>query len=99
MKLKYAYGFVAAQVYRLLHVFPNSDPLMGFILPAAKNESAWKAPLFAFSSMFLFDIITRQLGIWTYVTSATYAFIALLFTQLLKNREASLKTYTGTGLA
>lgn len=97
MRFKYLVGSVLCNAYRLLRVFPNSDPIMGFVLPAAKGEPAWKAPLFAFVTMFSFDIITMSLGPWTYVTSSTYALIALAFPLLLKKRKTSLKLFLWAG--
>ncbi|MFH1392053.1 MAG: hypothetical protein ABIH20_07105 [Candidatus Diapherotrites archaeon] len=96
MKFNYLIGFLAANFYRLLRVFPNSDPLMGFILPAAKT-SWWKAPLFAFASILIFDIFTSGIGLWTWVTSVTYAFVALGFHFFLKEKKSSLKLFISSG--
>ena len=97
MNYKYLLGAIATNAYRLIRVFPNSDPIMGFIVPAAKNEPIWKAPLFAFVVMFSFDIITNHFGIWTYVTSTTYALVALLLHIQLKNKESKISTFLGAG--
>ncbi|MBI4210323.1 MAG: hypothetical protein HY544_02340 [Candidatus Diapherotrites archaeon] len=99
MEGKYLTGAILANAYRLLRVFPNSDPIMGFVLPAAKNEPFWKAPLFAFATMFTFDMLTSGIGAWTWVTSTTYALIAFAFTMLLKAEKPGLATYTKYGLA
>ncbi|MEK6958073.1 MAG: hypothetical protein AABW99_03795 [archaeon] len=96
MRFKYFFGAIASNVYRLLRVFPNSDPLMGFIVPASKSEAWWKAPLFAFATMFTFDLITR-FGTWTWVTASTYALIALALHSVLKNRKSTLKLFMGAG--
>ena len=96
---KYIVGFILTHFYRILRVFPNSDPLMGFILPAAKREKWWKAPLFAFLAMATFDLISGHLGIWTIITSVTYAAIALSYTFLLKGAKPSLSTYIPAGIA
>jgi hypothetical protein len=66
-------------------------------LPAAKNEPLWKAPLFAFTAMFSFDIITGAFGAWTIVTSLTYAFIGILAHFFLKQKKSSIKMFLGTG--
>ena len=99
MGFRYVYGAIISEVYRYIKVFPNSDPLMGLILPAARNEPRWKAPLLAFSTMFIFDIFTSGIGAWTWVTSATYALIALAFSLFLKGRKMGLRGYLGAGTA
>ncbi|PIN85091.1 MAG: hypothetical protein COV47_03980, partial [Candidatus Diapherotrites archaeon CG11_big_fil_rev_8_21_14_0_20_37_9] len=63
MKYKYLAGGIIANLYRFLRIFPNSDPIMGFVIPAAKNEKWWKAPLFAFATMFVFDFFTSGIGV------------------------------------
>ncbi len=98
MKFGYLLGAVAANAYRMLKVFPNSDPIIGFLLPAAKNESFWKAPLFAFATMFSFDLITSGIGTWTFVTSATYAIIALALHFHLRNQKSSLRLFMSNGV-
>ena len=69
---------------------------MGFVLPAAKNEAWWKAPLFAFSAMMVFDLVT-SFGVWSIVTAFTYALVALGARLYLKNKKSSLSTYAKTG--
>ncbi|MCR4335025.1 MAG: hypothetical protein NUV57_00630 [archaeon] len=95
---KYLIGFLGANFYRFLRVFPNSDPLMGFILPAAKNTEWWKAPLFAFASMVGFSYLINSVGPWTWVTATTYALIALGFHFFLKNKKSTLKLFISSGL-
>ena len=94
---KYAKGFVIAQLVRFLKVFPNNDPLMGFVLPAAKNEKWWKAPLFAFSAIIIFDLLT-SFGVWSIVTAATYALVAVGARFFLKNKKSSLFIYAKTSV-
>lgn len=94
MRFKYITGAILTEFYRLLRVFPNSDPIMGFILPAAKNEPYWKAPLFAFATMFIFDFFTSGIGAWTFVTSAMYALIAIAAGLYFRNRKAGIFPYT-----
>lgn len=99
MRFKYLWGAIAANAYRLLKVFPNSDPVMGFVLPAAKNGEWWKAPLFAFATMFSFDLITSGVGTWTIVTSTTYTMIALALHFELKSKTSTLKLFVSRGIA
>jgi hypothetical protein len=92
----YFVGFAVAQFLRILRVFPNNDPIMGFVLPASKNEEWWKGPLFAFSAMFLFDLFTG-FGIWTFVTAGTYALVAFGARAYMKGKKSSFGLYAKTG--
>jgi predicted membrane protein len=72
---------------------------MGVMLPYAKQEKWWAAPLFAFITMASFDLITWKVGIWTIVTSLTYAGIGLLFYfYYKKKKKVGLKEYLGSGV-
>lgn len=89
---------MACNFYRLLKLFPNNDPIMGFILPYGKQDKAWKVGLFAFSTMVAFDFITNKIGIWTWITAVVYGLIAIGFSKYLKNKKSSLRTYTFTAI-
>jgi len=97
MKYKYLAGGIIANLYRFLRIFPNSDPIMGFVIPAAKNEKWWKAPLFAFATMFVFDFFTSGIGVWTWVTAGTYSAIALGAGHFLKERKSSITNFLSAG--
>jgi len=97
MKYKYIAGAVVANLYRLLRVFPNSDPIMGFVIPAAKNEKWWKAPLFAFATMFVFDFFTSGIGVWTWITAGTYSVVALGAKYFLNHRKSSIASFLSAG--
>ena len=96
-KPKYLIGFILTMVFRLFRVFPNADPIMGFVVPAAKREPIWKSALFAFSAILLFDVITNAVGIWTVVTSLTYGAVAVMISIIIRNRKATLPKYIGVG--
>jgi hypothetical protein len=84
---------VFANVLRLFRVFPNNDPIMGFMLPNAR-KSMWKAALFAFTTMFIFDMITMKVGVWTVVTASVYALIAIGFSFFFKKiKVAKISQY------
>jgi len=89
---------VLANLLRLFRVFPNNDPIMGFMLPQAR-KSMWKAAIFAFSTMVLFDIITLKVGMWTVVTASTYALIAIGFSFFFKKiKVAKISHYLGASV-
>ncbi len=80
-------------VFRLIKIFPNNDPIMGFILPQTRS-SALKPAIFAFSAMFIFDFFTSGIGIWTIVTATVYAGLAILFSFFFKKiKKAKISQY------
>jgi len=89
---------VFCNLFRLLRI-PNADPIMGCMLPFAKQGKWWQAALFSFITMLSFDLITTQLGIWTVITAGTYASLGLFFHFIYKNRRVSLPQYLVGGLS
>jgi hypothetical protein len=93
--LKYVFSLAACNVYRFLKIFPNNDPIMGVMLPFARHDKAWRVGLFAFSTMFVFDLITLRYGIWTWGTAIVYGLLAIAFATYFKRmKKVGLKTYT-----
>ncbi|MFH0713696.1 MAG: DUF6580 family putative transport protein [Candidatus Micrarchaeota archaeon] len=97
--IKYAIMLVVCNLLRLLRFIPNFDPIMGSMLPFAKQDKWWASALFALLTMVSFDIITGFLGIWTAVTALTYAGLGVFFHFYYKNqKKVTLKTYVGSGV-
>ena len=97
--LKYVLSILFCNAYRLLRFIPNNDPIMGCMLPFARNDKWWKAPLFAFATMVSFDFITMRVGVWTGVTAITYAGLAIMFHFTYKRiGTVKLKHYIGSGI-
>jgi uncharacterized membrane protein YuzA (DUF378 family) len=49
--------------------------------------------------MFSFDLITQSFGVWTLVTSITYAVLGLIFWKYLKGKkDVTTKRYLGCGI-
>jgi len=97
---KYAIGILFCNAYRLLRFIPNNDPIMGCMLPFAKQGKWWHAALFALITMVSFDFITMRVGLWTAVTAGTYASLGLLFHfQYKRIKQVKLKHYLGSGVA
>ena len=86
---------VLANALRLFRIFPNNDPIMGFMLPEAR-KSMLKSALFAFVTMIIFDIITMQVGVWTIVTASVYALFAIGVSFFFKKiKTAKISYYLG----
>jgi uncharacterized membrane protein len=90
-------------LYRLLRFIPNNDPIMGVMLPYARQEKWWAAGLFAALTMASFDAITGKVGTWTVVTSLTYGILGIAFHFAFKRMQKNgskidLLTYLGSGI-
>jgi len=97
--LKYILSILFCNGYRLLRFIPNNDPIMGCMLPFARQGKWWQAALFALITMVSFDIITMRVGIWTLVTGLTYAGLGLGFHLTYKRiGKVKLKHYLGSGI-
>lgn len=88
-------GFTT-HLIRLIRFFPNTDPLMGSMLPLARQRKWWVSVLYVSFFMVLFDMVTGKVGLWTIGTTSIYALIAVSFAFLLKKKKSvTLSTYTG----
>jgi len=96
---RYLSALVFCNFYRILRIFPNNDPIMGFALPYAKRDKWWQAVLFAVVAMVSFDFIVGRVGIWTLGTAAAYGLIAGVFSFYFKRKKSvGLKTYAGSSI-
>jgi len=93
--MKYIITCITTFLIRLIRIFPNNDPIMGTMLPFAR-EKWWKSFLYVVLAMVGFDLITGKLGMWTLWTSLTYGVIALLFVLVFKKmKQLSMSKYIG----
>lgn len=92
--LKYVGSLIFCNIYRLLRIFPNNDPVMGCMLPFARQGKWWQALLFPLIAMVSFDFLSGRVGIWTIGTAATYAGLGLFFHLRFRNvKKMSLGKY------
>ena len=85
--LKYLAGLAFCNFYRILKVFPNNDPVMGFALPFARQGKWWHAILFPMLAMISFDFIVGRVGVWTVGTALAYGFVGLLAHSYFKGKS------------
>ncbi len=97
--LSFVLRLLFANGVRFFRLFPNNDPVLGVALPSAR-KNLWSGILFAIIAMVSFDIITGKVGIWTLVTSLTYAFVILVLGIVFsKMRHVSIKHYLFASIA
>ncbi len=80
-------GLGICTALRLARFFPSNDPIMAVTLPYAKRGPV-AASLFPALAMVLFDLLSRQVGVWTLVTAGTYGLIGLGLSYLYTKRAA-----------
>ena len=93
MKHKLSIGFITTAIFRLLKVFSNADPIMGFALTESKKGHPARAFAFPFLNIILIDFLMGFLGVWTIVTSVTYGLIGAVFVPIVRNKKSSLVLY------
>ncbi|MEK7138276.1 MAG: ECF transporter S component [Patescibacteria group bacterium] len=86
--LKYFTILIAGIALRFLPIkAPNIEPVMASTMPLAKKYGRTSGFIFAFLSMFLFDIIDGEVGAWTWVTAIVYGAIGIAASYYFKNRS------------
>ncbi len=91
---KYIVGFIACLLIRLIPFRPpNIEPILATQMPFAKAYGKIAGFLFAFLSMVLFDIITTQVGMWTFITASAYGLLGLWASIYFKNKNNSSWNY------
>ena len=97
--LKFLGSLAFCNLYRILRIFPNNDPIMGCALPLSRKGKWWHSVLFAMIAMVSFDLITARVGIWTIGTALTYGLVAALAWKYFKAKKSvGLKTYAKTSV-
>ncbi len=97
--VKYAISSILCNLVRLVRFFPNNDPIMAFMLPFSRQGKWFSSAVFVFATMFLFDFFTSGIGIWTWVTSITYAVLGLGAHFYFKRKaKTGLLDYLGAGI-
>lgn len=98
--IKYIIVFLSVFILRLMPFrAPNVEPVMTAIMPFGKVYGGIASFVFGFSSIFLFDLVTSGLGVWTLVTAIAYGSLGLGAHFYFKNRSGwkSYATYAVIG--
>jgi len=88
--LKYIIVFLGVMLIRLIPFrAPNVEPVLAAVMPLTKRFGALEGVVFALASIILYDALTAGLGIWTLVTAAAYAGLAVGAHFYFMHREPS----------
>ncbi len=97
--IKYLIGWLLVLLIRLVPFRPpNVEPLMATLMPYSKKFGWLSGFIFAFLGMVLFDVVTNQVGLWTWITGGTYGIVGIGAYFYFKNRAASAKNFVVYGI-
>jgi len=97
--IKFVLGWLLVFVIRLIPFRPaNFEPMMATIMPYSKKYSVITMFLFSFLSIFLFDLVTSGIGMWTWITAVAYGLLGVGSFFYFKNREATVRHFLTYGI-
>jgi len=92
--LKIILGFALCLVFRLIPVRPpNIEPLLAMQMPFAKVHGRLVGFVFAFFSIFLFDLLVGKVGVWTLITAVAYGVLGIWSVSFFKVRKMQRMNY------
>ena len=92
--LRFFIGFLFCLLIRLIPLRPpNIEPILATQMPFSKAYGKITGFLFGFLSMVFYDIITAQIGIWTFITASAYGFLGLWASVYFKNKNNNAWNY------
>lgn len=91
---KYIVGFIMCLLIRLIPFRPpNIEPILATQMPFSRAYGKVAGFFFAFLSIFLYDVITTKLGMWTFITAGAYGILAIWAGAYFKNRAGNSWNY------
>jgi len=91
---KYIVGFIVCLLIRLIPFRPpNIEPILATQMPFSRAYGKIAGFAFAFLSIFLFDVITSKLGMWTFITAFAYGLLGIWAIFYFKNKKGSALNY------
>lgn len=87
-QFKYTVIFLSAFALRLIPFrAPNIEPLMASIMPISKKFTKFTTFFFGFASIFVYDLVTSGVGVWTVFTAIAYGMLGVGASYYFKNRS------------
>ncbi|MEI6479178.1 MAG: hypothetical protein WCO18_02690 [bacterium] len=85
-------GFISAMLYRFIPFRPpNVEPLMSVMMPFSKKVSKIELFVFAFLSIFIYDLFTAGIGTYTITAGICYGLLGIWSSSYFANRKFGLK--------
>lgn len=97
--IKLAIGWIAVFLIRLIPFRPpNFEPMLAAMMPYAKGYGALGGFAFGFLGIFVFDLATSGIGLWTLITAVAYGALGIGAYFFFRNRAASTVNFVGFGV-
>ena len=93
--LKYIIGLLVVLGLRLMPHPPNVEPIMSTMMPFSKKWGWLSGMIFCLIAILGYDLITGTVGVWSWVTAGTYAFLGIAAGFYFKNRQNKIIHYVG----
>ena len=91
---KFLIGWLSCFVIRLAPFRPpNVEPVLATTMPFSKKYGPEASFLFGFLSIFIFDLFTQKLGVWTLITGVVYGLLGLGSYFYFQKRKSSPLNY------
>lgn len=85
---KYVIVFSSVFAIRLMPFrAPNIEPIMASVMPLSKRFTKFMSFFFGFASIFVYDLVTSGIGIWTLFTAVAYGLVGLGASYYFTNRS------------
>jgi uncharacterized membrane protein len=92
--VKYVIGWILVLIIRFVPFRPpNVEPLMSTLMPFSKKYGWLGALIFSSTSIIIFDLASRTIGLWTLVTASAYGAIGVASAFYFARRGSSAMNY------
>ena len=87
-QFKYIIIFLTAFAVRLIPFrAPNIEPVMASLMPLSKKFTKFGSFFFGFASIFVYDLVTSGIGVWTVFTAIAYGLLGLGASYYFSNKS------------
>src|SRR5262245_60332152 len=98
--LKFAVALAFCLLVRLVPLrAPNVEPILATAMPLSRVYGAFGGFSFAVLSIFLYDMLTNTLGVWTLFTAAAYGVVGAAAAFYFKNKNVTRWSYVRFAVA
>ena len=98
--VKFILGWLAVMAIRLIPGRPaNFEPMLATVMPYSTRYGKFASFLFGFLGIFVFDLISRQVGMWTLITALSYGLLGLAAAYFFAKHEPTTRNFVTFGIA
>lgn len=87
-------------VIRLIPGRPaNFEPMLATVMPYSTRYGKFASFFFGFLGIFVFDLVSGQVGVWTLVTAVSYGLLGLVAVYFFTKYPPSTRNFVTFGIA